>query len=279
MSNTEPPSASARKPDTGKAALIAQLVSDLMAEHNAIRSSLLEQPETVWGKATPADGWTVRDQVSHLAYFDEATRRAVTDPEEFRAAITVALDDPDRAVSTALDYGRDLDGPGLLDRWRDDRVAMVEAITAAAPDLRMPWYGPDMGLASALSARTMETWAHGQDIFDTLGLEHRGSAALRHVCDIGIRARPFAYMANGKEVPATRVRVELEAPTGEIWTWGAPDAQGKVTGTAEDFARLVTQRIHLTDTGIATEGSSAAEWMTIAQAFAGPPGQGRQPQG
>ena len=44
-----------------------------------------------------------------------------------------------------------------------------------------------------------------------------------------------------------------------------------------DFCLLVTQRRHVADTALVPEGDIATEWLTIAQAFAGPPGAGRQP--
>jgi hypothetical protein len=48
-----------------------------------------------------------------------------------------------------------------------------------------------------------------------------------------------------------------------------------VTGPALDFCLLVTQRRHRDDLALETTGDDAAHWLTIAQAFAGPPGAGR----
>jgi hypothetical protein len=44
-----------------------------------------------------------------------------------------------------------------------------------------------------------------------------------------------------------------------------------------DFCLLVTQRRHLADTAVVVEGDAARQWISIAQAFAGPPGAGRSP--
>ena len=78
--------------------------------------------------------------------------------------------------------------------------------------------------------------------------------------------------------PAEEFRVELTAPSGEIWTWGPDDAAQRVTGSAHDFCLLVTQRVHRDDTDLVASGADAEKWLTIAQAFAGPPGAGREPQ-
>src|SRR5205085_3662669 len=113
----------------------------------------------------------------------------------------------------------------------------------AAPDgLRVPWYGPDMAVASSITARIMETWAHGQDVADALGVRRPPTTRLRHVCDIGIRARPFSYRNRGLAPPETPLRVELTAPDSTVWESGPADAPDRVTGTAVDFALVVTQR-------------------------------------
>jgi uncharacterized protein (TIGR03084 family) len=123
----------------------------------------------------------------------------------------------------------------------------------------------------------METWAHGQDIVDGLGLTRPVTDRIEHVCHIGVRAFPNSYRANGRDVPDTPVRVELSGPSGQAWAWGEEDAGDMVRGPAFDFALVVTQRRHPADTKLDITGPVATEWMSIAQAFAGPPGEGRRP--
>jgi uncharacterized protein (TIGR03084 family) len=153
---------------------------------------------------------------------------------------------------------------------------MLNALATVDPTTRIPWYGPPMGLASFISARLMETWAHGQDVIDALGAKREPTDRLRHIAFLGVRARRNSYEAHGLEMPESDVRVELTAPNGELWTFG--DAtEDVVRGSAEDFCLLVTQRRHPSDTDVGTKGPLAEEWMSIAQAFAGPPGEGRRP--
>ncbi|MDX6218655.1 MAG: hypothetical protein QOJ48_336, partial [Frankiales bacterium] len=157
------------------------------------------------------------------------------------------------------------------------RTALLSSLEKADPAVRVPWYGPPMSLASFTSARLMETWAHGQDVSDALGLDPVTSDRLRHVCHIGVQARPYAYLVHGVDNPDTPVRVELTGPgAGE---WGPEDATDRITGTALDFALLVTQRRHLDDLALQIEGATAAQWAGIAQAYAGPAGPGRAPLG
>jgi uncharacterized protein (TIGR03084 family) len=249
------------------------LARDALAEHDDLRAILVDIPPDDWERPTPAEGWTVRDQISHLAYFDGAARLSMADPDAFRAARAEATADIEKFVDRVLDYGRGIPGSELLDRFADERRGLVEAALAAPEGVRIPWYGPDMAVASSVTARIMETWAHGQDVADALGATRPLTARLRHVCDIGIRARPFSYRNRGLEPPGTALRVELVAPDGSMWEWGPPDAPDRLSGTALDFALVVTQRRHRDDTALAVEGDDARTWIDFAQAFAGGPTQ------
>jgi uncharacterized protein (TIGR03084 family) len=135
-----------------------------------------------------------------------------------------------------------------------------------------------MGPASSVTARLMETWAHGQDIADTLGLQRPPTSRLRHVAHLGVRSLPYSYAVNGLPRPDAPIRVELAAPDGGQWTWGPADAADRVCGTALDFCLVVTQRRHRTDTGLVITGQIAGQWIAIAQAFAGAAGRGRPPR-
>ena len=253
------------------------ICGDLAAEHAALDALVAELDEDGWDTVTPAEGWAIRDEVSHLAYFDEAALLAATDPDAFARAVESLGEDPGQAERDHLERGRSSSGAELLQWWRQARTRLLDELRTRDPKDRLPWYGPPMSAMSFATARLMETWAHGQDIFDAVGREREPTGRLRHVCHIGVRALPYAYMVRGREVPTTPIRVELEAPDGGTWSWGEPDAADRVTGSALDFALLATQRRHVDDTDVRAEGGTAREWLTLIQAFAGPPGPGRAP--
>jgi uncharacterized protein (TIGR03084 family) len=117
----------------------------------------------------------------------------------------------------------------------------------------------------------MEYWAHGQDIADGLGVRRDPTARLRHICHLGVRTRGFSYAVRGRTAPDADVRVELTGPDGDAWTWGDAAAEDRVSGAAEDFALVVTQRRLVDDTGLVVQGDAAREWLSLAQAFAGGP--------
>ncbi|MFC4944457.1 TIGR03084 family metal-binding protein [Pseudonocardia sp. GCM10023141] len=247
------------------------LCTDLAAETAALRELLAPLDEQQWRLATPAPGWTIGDQVSHLAFFDDAAVQSALDPEAFRA-----LAEREGAADGVAERFRDRSGAELLAWFDSTRARLIETFAALDPALRVPWFGPPMSAASSLTARIMETWAHGQDVADALGATREPTDRLRHVAHIGIGARPFSFMIHGREAPAEPIRVELTGPGGDIWAWGPAEADDRVTGPALDFCLVVTQRRHLGDTALQVTGAHAEAWMQIAQAFAGPPGTGRR---
>ncbi|MFN2538465.1 MAG: TIGR03084 family metal-binding protein [Mycobacteriales bacterium] len=253
---------------------LSTLLRDLEAEHAALDARVAGLTEELWRRPTPAEGWDIADCVSHLHYFDGTAVLALTDPPAFAKHLDALLGGGMKEGADVA-FGRANSGGDLLEDWRRGRAALLTAIDKADPTTRVPWYGPPMSLASFTSARLMETWAHGQDVSDALGLEPVTSDRLRHVCHIGVQARPYAYLVHGIDNPETPVRVELTGPgAGE---WGPADAVDRITGTALDFALLVTQRRHLDDLSLQVEGETANEWASIAQAYAGPAGTGRAP--
>jgi uncharacterized protein (TIGR03084 family) len=266
----------------------AALRADLAAESRDLEDILAGLDAAGWERPTPAEGWDIRDQVSHLAWVDDAAATALTDPAKFQAdtaaMVTATRDGQDPADHMAEGL-RGRTPEELLEWFRTARARLLETFSQTDPATRAPWYGPSMSAASSATARLMETWAHGQDIADALGVTRAPTARLRHIAHLGVRTREFAYANRGLAAPPGPVRVVLTAPDGGTWAWGPDDAADQVTGPALDFCLVVTQRRHRADTRLTVTGPAASEWMGIAQAFAGPPGPGRprrgspQPQG
>lgn len=252
------------------------LLGQLRIESDGLIALLRRLGAEDFGRATPAAGWAIRDQVSHLAYFDESAVSAIRTPDRFRAdaaeMIAGGMDFPDRI---AVKY-RSVPAAGLLDWFLQARRDLFATLDATEPRTRVPWFGPDMSVASLATARLMETWAHGQDVYDALELPHPASPGLRSIAHLGVSTFAFVHTLNGLEAPAEPVRVELIDPiTQGRWAWGPASAENVVVGPAEDFVLAVTQRRHIADTTLTVTGKVAATWMGIAQAFAGAPSSGR----
>jgi uncharacterized protein (TIGR03084 family) len=262
---------------TGKQRLVAELAADLAAESRELTGILSGLAAADWDALTPADGWTVRDQVTHLAFFDDAALLSLRDPDAFakRRAEHVAIGD--RFPDVIAERHRHLSGAEVLAWLTKSRQTLLSEYHAADPAARLPWYGPDMGVPSSVTARLMETWAHGQDIRDTHRVATPVTGRLRHIANLGVRTFGFSFLQRGLPVPSEPVRVALTGPDGATWTWGLDDAADRVTGEALDFCLVVTQRRNVADTGLAVTGPVAERWIAIAQAFAGRPTDPRPP--
>ena len=259
---------------------VKDVLGDLVSEQEALDAVVSSLDAAAWDKPTPADGWTVRDQIGHLTYFDGTAALAITDPEAFKASVTALMS----SLSSPADYEastllRGLSVEELLARWRAGRAELAGAAATLAEDARVPWYGPSMSGKSFLTARMMECWAHGQDVVDAVGGVRPATDRLRHIAQLGFITRKWSYVNRGMDVPDADVHVSLTAPSGAVWEWGASDADDRVRGSAEEFCLVVTQRRHVDDTSLEVVGEAARDWMEKAQAFAGPPTEGRPPAG
>ena len=251
------------------------LLDDLSEETTTLESMLNDLRPVQWSFATPAEGWSIGDQVTHLAYFDEAATLAAMDEGGFRRqADDLESRGPDFSAWVADQY-RSMDSREQYEWFRRARTRLIAAFQTLDAKARIPWYGPPMSASSCVSARLMETWAHGQDIADALAIEYPPSLRLRHIAHLGVRTIGFSFLVHGEAAPDTPVRVDLEAPDGSRWTWGEPESPERVTGQAVDFCLVVTQRRHVRDTSLDVRGRVAAQWLSMAQAFAGPPTFGR----
>jgi len=255
---------------------IEPVLADLGAEGDALDALVADLDDAGWATPTPAEGWTIAHQVAHLAWTDQASILAATDGPGFQAELERAIASINTYVDDAAEQGSKTPPAELLTSWRAGRRALGDALRAVPDGTKLPWFGPPMSATSMATARLMETWAHTQDVADALGAEHVIGNRIRHVAHIGARTRDFAYMTNGRTTPTEEFRVELTAPDGSLWTWGPEDAVQRVTGPALDFCLLVTQRRNRADLALVAEGPDANEWLDIAQAFAGPPGSGRE---
>jgi len=254
------------------------ICSDLKAEHAELDALVATLGEDQWQMATPFFGWTVKDEIEHLAYFDDRARLAAADADVFRRHLEEEIGtDFGGMVEHFQGKVGDRSFTGLLAWWREERDKMVVELENCGPKDRLPWYGPPMSALSFATARLMETWAHGQDIFDAQKVKRAPTDRLRHIAHLGVTTFGWSHIVRGLEIPQTPVRVELAAPSGELWTWGPEDSSQRITGPAEGFCLVVVQRRHVDDTALETEGDTARDWMLKAQCFAGPPEDGPAP--
>ena len=245
---------------------VAALVGDLEAEQLELQAVLAALGADAWLAPTPAWGWDVRDTIAHLADTDEmAIDTACGGPYAINAVAARAASSADVTYQGVL-RGRRLAGRDTGAWW--DRTAAAErsVLRDLAPDARVPW-GIGMRTPSFVTARLMETWAHGLDVRNALGLPAVDSDRLAHVAWLATRALPYAYSFAGVEPPAGPLRVELSLPSGAAWAYGPPDAADRITGTAGDYCRVFVHRLRCADTNLVIEGADARAAVAVARAF------------
>jgi len=245
---------------------------DFLEECETLAVALGELSAADWDKPTQFKGWSFNDVLVHLHFWNGAADRAAVDPE--------GSSDMWAEIATGLNSGglREFEnprvperGPDLFAAWQARYRDMGARWQALDPKMRVKWVGPDMSVRSSITARQMETWAHGQEVFDTLGLTRRESDRIRNVVVLGVNTFGWTFKVNGRDAPGPMPALNLTSPSGAIWDYGDADGVNAIEGTAVEFAQVVTQTRNIADTALKIRGPIAAEWMAIAQCFAGAP--------
>lgn len=253
-----------------------KLCKDLAAEGQDLLSQIDGLHEADWWSSTPAEGWSIADQVCHLARFNERASEALIDPPSFRAERDAALAISSDVAELELANDRVRRPKELRDWFAMSLDALLLSLGKADWSVRVPWYGPAMSVASCATARLMEIWAHGQDVADALHQQRTPTDRLLHIARLGVRTRSYSYSNRGLVPPDIGIRVELAGPSGDIFILD-DIGEESINGPLVDFCLVVTRRRHLLDTKLRCQGDNAGEWMGIAQAFAGGAGTGRAP--
>ena len=252
-----------------------EILQDLKDEHEALDKILADLDSKGWEVMTPAN-WTVKQQIEHIAFFDNTAKLSATEPDVFQEHVRALFGGRPEAMAQ-LEVLQKMNHTELLNWWREESTALLEALSQKGPKDRLPWYGPPMSALSFATARLMETWAHGQDIVDVVDANRPASDRLRHIAHLGYVTFGWSFMNRQMEVPKDPVRLELTSPSRGIWTWGPQEASNIIRGSAEGFCLVVAQRRHYKDTDLVVTGDTAEKWMSVAQCFAGPPTMGPPP--
>ncbi len=250
-----------------------QEVIDFRDESEALHSLLVEINDADFDTVTQFKSWTLNDIIGHLRFWNHAAVLSLND----ETALLELLGEAGKAmVSVGIRQFEDqwldgLSGVRLREKWRDLYLEMTEYFGSADPKSRVKWAGPDMSVRSCITARLMETWAHGQAAYDALGVDRENTDRIKGVAVLGVNTFGWTFTNRGLEVPADLPYVRLTAPSGEIWEWNEPGDKTLIEGAAEEFCQVVTQTRNIADTKLRVEGEAARKWMEMAQCFAGPP--------
>ncbi len=242
------------------------ILTDLVAEQQSLDQFLQKISIRDWKRDTPAKGWTIHDTVSHLATFEEYTADALT-AGGTRLAEAKAYESLEDFTQVGVEKGRRMRPQDTIDWWREARASVVDALSRMNPSERVPWLAGNMSARTMATARLMETWAHGLDIYEAMEEEVEDTIRLRHIAWLGWRALPYAFRQAGEEY-SEPVRVEVIGPAYQKWVFGPADSSQVIKGEAGEWCRVAVRRMsgrnarNLTATGEVAETA-----LRIARAY------------
>jgi uncharacterized protein (TIGR03084 family) len=250
-----------------------QQAVDFLEESEALHELVRTIRPDQYHQKTQFKGWTVNDVITHLHVWNRAADLSLGNEAEFRALLTNYENVRARIGLRAFEseWIQALEGKALLQEWRDFYLGMSDRFRTADPKRRVAWVGPDMSVLSSITARLMETWAHGQEIYDLLGVVRKDGDRIRNIVILGVNTFGWTFVNRGLRAPSTIPYVKLTAPSGDIWEFNQPSGSDAIEGDATEFCQVVTQVRNVKDTALKVTGDIANEWMALAQCFAGPP--------
>lgn len=246
---------------------------DFKAESDGLYELMKDLDDAAFAAPTQFKGWTLTNVLEHLHMWNWAAHESHADEANFAAWLESELPKVMKIGMRAYeaDWNGGVSGRALLAKWHDFYTQMADDMVTLDPKKRLKWAGPDMSARSSISARLMETWAHGQEVFDHLGVVRQNKDHIKSIVVLGINTFGWTYATRGETPPGERPYVHLEAPSGEIWAFGEPSDDARIEGKAEEFCQTVTQVRNIADTDLRVIGAVATDWMSKAQCFAGAP--------
>ena len=249
-----------------------QQAYDFRDECNAVYSILENLKEQEYEMPTQFKGWTFNNVIGHLHVWNYAADISLKDGDEwknFANSAMQALGSGSSMNEFEQTITKGIKGPELLSMWKEYYTDMTERFAVADPKKRVKWMGPDMSVRSSISARHMETWAHAQELYDSLGLDRINEDRIKNIVIIGNNTFKWCFTVHKKTLPSIKPYLKLISPSGAIWEYNEPSEEHKIEGLAEEFCQVVTQVRNIKDVNLKLTGSIADEWMSVAQCFAG----------
>ena len=249
-----------------------QQAQDFLDESEALHALIAPLDNAVFEKPTLFKEWTLNNILRHLHFWNISADLTLTDEPAFDALLAQVMGGlkAGRLLEFEEKYLDGLSGQALLAAWIEKARAMTPAYAAADPKSRIKWAGPSMSARSGITARLMETWAHGQAVYDALGVERQDGDRIGNIVRLGVNTFGWTYKNRKMDVPEAMPYVRLIAPSGAVWEYGDKSADERVEGSATEFCQTVTQCRNVGDTQLKVTGEVATEWMGMAQCFAGP---------
>ncbi len=251
-----------------------QQADDFLAESRSLFELVAPLDDDALERVTAFKGWRIANVIAHLSVWNRAAVLSLTDTDALSALLR-GIGEHLKAGGRMTEFEKDCHegvwGRALVEHWWRSCEETARHFAVADPAQRVPWAGPDMSARSSISARLMETWAHGQEVFDELGVVRANADRIYNIAVLGNNTYGWTFKNRGEQPPEPRPFLELVAPSGKVWTFNEPRDDERISGSAEAFCQVVTQVRNIADTDLEVSGANAEAWMSRAQCFAGAP--------
>ncbi|KCZ46200.1 TIGR03084 family metal-binding protein [Hyphomonas pacifica] len=250
-----------------------QQALDFLAETRALGDLIAPLEDADYLQETGFKAWTIDMVIRHLHFWNKAALFSLKDEAAFHTLVSDLMDALKAGSLTEKEseHFGGLSGTALRADWLQLAQETAGAFAEADPSQRLAWVGPSMSARSSITARLMETWAHGQEVYDQLGIIRQNEDRIRNIVVLGVNTYGWTFLNRKEDIPQPMPHLVLTAPSGEIWTYGDESAAERIEGAAEAFCQVVTQTRNIQDTALNVHGGNAKAWMEKAQCFAGPP--------
>lgn len=248
-----------------------QQAEDFRQETRALHALVSSLPAETYSEPTQFKGWTILDVIRHLHFWNRMAHFQLSAPEDLVGHLKqmASRGIPMRAYEA--EQLSHLEPKALVAEWARFAEDVADVFASADPKARLKWAGPDMSARSSITARLMETWAHGQEVYDHAGVVRTNEDRIGNIVTLGVNTFGWTYATRRETPPGPMPHLVLTAPSGAVWTHGEPNAAERIEGAAEEFCQVVTQTRNVADTDLRVTGAVAADWMSKAQCFAGAP--------
>jgi len=248
-----------------------QQAEDFRAESQALFDLLSGAPASQFDEPTQFKDWTITAVLQHLHLWNIMAGLQLSDEALLVERLKNVMTHKQGLRGYEAEFFDGLAGPALLDSWYTDVQHTADLFANADPKQRLKWAGPEMSARSSITARLMETWAHGQEVYDHLGVVRKNEDRVKNIVVLGVNTFGWTYKTRRETPPGPMPYLQLTAPSGEVWTFGDENEGSLISGAADEFCQVVTQVRNIADTSLNVVGPVANDWMSKAQCFAGAP--------
>jgi uncharacterized protein (TIGR03083 family) len=239
------------------------VIDALESTWSSLRSVCDDLTPEEWLLPTECPGWTVRDQVAHIAALEHKLLGLPEPTLELPTDLPHVRNDFGRVTERGILARRDLPVAELLaefDNVTDERLTYLRSAPLDPEALVPGVMSRELPLVRMLATRVFDCWTHEQDVRRAVGrpgnLDGPAAAVSR---DWIVQSLPYVVAKRAAAVPGTTVSFDVDGPlTVNATVAVGDDGRGMLRDAAAAPPALAAPTAHL-----------STDWETLARLAAG----------